>query len=341
MMNNYRNLTIDIVKGAAAILLVWGHFIQLSMWGTELFFENKVFIIYSFHMSLFALISGYLFGNSLKKRNLREFLTSRVTGFLLPVVSWSLIDWLLNGILHGTISLFGLWKNLTGTFLWFLWSIFAAQLISSLIEKKIPVQYRWLGFIGGYFLMYCFPNPEMNLFLYPFIVIGFLCNKKDISTLKMGNWIWISVPIWITLLLFFNKECYIYTTGISVWKSEIETWRHLLINCYRYVIGFTGSISVILLINVISKSITKINKFATFGKYSMQIYILQGFAFKIYSKLIRILIDRMGYNPLIENQVLLSLVYTPIMAMVLCIVMIGITKIIEKMHGINLICFGR
>lgn len=189
--------------------------------------------------------------------------------------------------------------------------------------------------------MYCFPNPEMNLFLYPFIVIGFLCSKKNISTLNIGNWKWISVPIWIILLVFFSKDCYIYTTGISIWKSEIDTWRHLIINCYRYVIGFAGSISVILFSSVISKSITKVNKFTEFGKYSMQIYILQGFTFKIYSKLIRELIEQMGYNPLVENQILFSLVYTPILAMVSCIVMIGITKIIEKMHGINLICFGR
>lgn len=50
----------------------------------------------------------------------------------------------INSILHGTISLFGLWKNLTGSFLWFLWSIFAAQFIISLIEKKIPDRYKWV-----------------------------------------------------------------------------------------------------------------------------------------------------------------------------------------------------
>lgn len=247
----------------------------------------------------------------------------------------------INSILHGTISLFGLWKNLTGSFLWFLWSIFAAQFIISLIEKKIPDRYKWVGFIDGYFVMYCFPNPEMNLFLYPFIVMGFLCSKKDISILEVGNWKWISVPIWIILLAFFSKDCYIYTTGISVWKSDMEIWRHLLINCYRYIIGFAGSIFVILASSVISKSITKLNKFELLGKYSMQIYILQGFAFKIYSKLVRVLIAQMGYNPLIGNQILLSLVLSPIVAIFLCLVMIGITKIIEKIYGMNLIYFGR
>ena len=54
-MENYRNLMIDIVKGIATLLVVWGHFIQFSMWGAEAFFENEVFIIiYSFHMPLFG-----------------------------------------------------------------------------------------------------------------------------------------------------------------------------------------------------------------------------------------------------------------------------------------------
>lgn len=98
---------------------------------------------------------------------------------------------------------------------------------------------------------------------------------------------------------------------------------------------------MILASSVISKSITKLNKFELLGKYSMQIYILQGFAFKIYSKLVRVLIAQMGYNPLIGNQILLSLVLSPIVAIFLCLVMIGITKIIEKIYGMNLIYFGR
>ena len=49
----------DLLKGIAIFLVVWGHTIQYGGSGS-IFFDNKAFIfIYSFHMPLFLLISGY------------------------------------------------------------------------------------------------------------------------------------------------------------------------------------------------------------------------------------------------------------------------------------------
>ena len=53
---------IDFVKGIAIFLMLWGHCIQFCAVGDFDFFENWVFkLIYSFHMPLFMLVSGYLF----------------------------------------------------------------------------------------------------------------------------------------------------------------------------------------------------------------------------------------------------------------------------------------
>ena len=58
-----RNYYIDAAKGLAIFLMLWGHCIQSCVVGSDVdFFENTVFkAIYSFHMPLFMLISGYLF----------------------------------------------------------------------------------------------------------------------------------------------------------------------------------------------------------------------------------------------------------------------------------------
>lgn len=59
-----RELYPDIIKGIAIILVVLGHCIQFgSAFSTNLlFFKSSIFIaIYSFHMPLFMLISGYFF----------------------------------------------------------------------------------------------------------------------------------------------------------------------------------------------------------------------------------------------------------------------------------------
>lgn len=61
-----RNSFIDFVKGVLIFLVVLGHCIQYGSgkyyFTRQSYFENILFkIIYSFHMPLFSLISGFLF----------------------------------------------------------------------------------------------------------------------------------------------------------------------------------------------------------------------------------------------------------------------------------------
>lgn len=63
------DIRLDIIKGIAIILVVMGHCIQYGSgndyYTSALFFEENIFkFIYSFHMPLFMLISGYVFGFS-------------------------------------------------------------------------------------------------------------------------------------------------------------------------------------------------------------------------------------------------------------------------------------
>ena len=65
---------IDVAKGIAIILMLMGHFIPFN---TILYT-----IIYSFHMSLFVFVSGYLY----KKCGIKEFLCKTIKLYLLYVV---------------------------------------------------------------------------------------------------------------------------------------------------------------------------------------------------------------------------------------------------------------
>ena len=62
---------LDRLKGVAGILTLFGHVIIMGngevFRETDLYFNDKVFqLIYSFHMPLFMLISGFLFGRSVR-----------------------------------------------------------------------------------------------------------------------------------------------------------------------------------------------------------------------------------------------------------------------------------
>lgn len=84
-----RNLYIDIVKGIAIILVVYGHCIEY--YSTEylngnFFYSDLIHkIIYSFHMPLFMLVSGYLFYGSIRKHLWICNFKSRFTKLLLPI----------------------------------------------------------------------------------------------------------------------------------------------------------------------------------------------------------------------------------------------------------------
>lgn len=61
-----RDIFYDIVKGIAIVLVVFGHCIQYGSGehyeNARLFMDEWLYkLIYSFHMPLFALISGYFF----------------------------------------------------------------------------------------------------------------------------------------------------------------------------------------------------------------------------------------------------------------------------------------
>ena len=70
-MNYKRKIFLDEIKGLAMILTVFGHAIQngsgAEFYENQLYFDNSMFkFIYSFHMPLFMLVSGYLFSYSIK-----------------------------------------------------------------------------------------------------------------------------------------------------------------------------------------------------------------------------------------------------------------------------------
>lgn len=83
---------LDATKGIAIILMILGHCIQLSYVSDEGFFENIVFkLIYSFHMPLFMIISGFLFAGTVERKSLLQIIYSKVTNILFPILIWNFI----------------------------------------------------------------------------------------------------------------------------------------------------------------------------------------------------------------------------------------------------------
>lgn len=102
---------LDIVKGVAIFSVVLGHCIQYGS-GAEfleenLFFYNDIYrFIYSWHMPLFMLVSGYLFSFSVKRHEWSSLLKNRFNQLLLPILSWSLLVAIVLRTMGGTLVCF-------------------------------------------------------------------------------------------------------------------------------------------------------------------------------------------------------------------------------------------
>lgn len=81
-----RNTTISILKGIGILLMVFGHSFNQG-------YIND--LIYSFHMPLFFIASGFFFKLN-NVNNLKSYAIKKVNGLYLPFIKWSLIFLLLH-----------------------------------------------------------------------------------------------------------------------------------------------------------------------------------------------------------------------------------------------------
>ena len=255
--------------------------------------ENNVFkFIYSFHMPLFMLLSGYLFYQSCNKHSFPENLLSRFTTLFIPIIMWNIIPFI-KYTWHDRPHTFGyLFKTYISTMMensWFLWAIFYcsfAVLIVNRFFKDCLIIY-----LIGLLLTFVIPDSR-NLFLYkfmyPYFVIGYFYRKKEEAYIEEANaflnnnskLFGASAVIFAILLCFFNNDSYIYTSHYTLLGKEILP--QLGIDVYRFTIGLFGSIFIImLLLKIFPKLGEKITKvFSVIGIHSLGIYMISGLLFQ-------------------------------------------------------------
>ncbi len=145
-----RSNLVDIVKGVAIILVVYGHTaqgMQHRSWWTGSRAEFSDAFIYSFHMPVFFFVAGLFVTGSIAKRGARRFTVEKVKTILYPYVLFAV----LNSILDPLIGRFKVssmpfhWQrfltNLTdGESSWFLFTLFFC-LMFALLTDALP---HWL-----------------------------------------------------------------------------------------------------------------------------------------------------------------------------------------------------
>ena len=136
----------------------------------------------------------------------------------------------------------------------------------------------------------------------------------------------INTIIFILLLIPFTKEDYIYLTGMNI----IGNYKQLFIDLYRYLIGLSGSIEILLLMKI---TLPKINdnikdKLIYLGKNTLGIYIISS------------LIQPNLLPKLTENLSNINYLYTIIQSIIILVITIVIIEIIKKSKILNKYLLG-
>lgn len=286
-----RKIYLDVVKGIAIISVVLGHCIQFGsgreFLQSEAFFADAVFkAIYGCHMALFMLVSGYLFGISLKRHTWSQVFASRFTSLLLPLMSWGLIGVVVAVIhYHGIVPLLKaiVWQYLYH--MWFIWAIFYNSLFV-LMLRRFCKDSALIYFIA-WLLLFVIPdafNLSLYKYMYPYFLCGYLTCKFDLLARLQdricSNWglLMACAVSYVLLMQFFVYESYIYTSHYSIvnFKTGAFDWWKLGNDIYRMVTAFAGSGLVLLSVYTLWKKTSWFpiwKLIAKLGKASLVVYL--------------------------------------------------------------------
>lgn len=326
----------DIIKLIAIFLVIWGHCIQ-GFFSTDCANSPIFRIIYSFHMPLFMMISGY-FSVSSMAMDSRNFLKKKISQLIYPCITWGIILWivleLMNSFHYGNkyFSIVGLISDFYWlSDFWFLKSCFICYLLVFLGAYSKTKKPTWMFTT---LIISQFISPFFVSFLYPCFLIGYELKQNKVFFTKILSYKHLFLIIFIIMLVFWDKEMWIRSHGIptGILTANLNDWMVLLFSrLYRLLIGIIGSIAFFTInydfFNKTLKCPKVYSLYADWGRYTLRIYILQNIILEkgicSYIKL-----DQMDF-------LTFNFVITPSASLFILIICVYLAKIIERYPPLN------
>ena len=328
---------IDCLKLFAIFLVVWGHSMHHLGWEKEQFYTGVDGWIYSFHMPLFMILSGFF---SVKLLEGKFEWKQRFINLIIPCI---------------TFGLFCIIVGINSLNFWFLKSLFICYLIVGLyclkkVNNGTQQMIKFILLIVACFII--FPLlPHIPLlgaykvdFMLPCFSFGIMLRKYFEFFKRHYIKIFIS-----SFVLFFIGSC--YWTKDSVWYSSIPNWidyKELIINrqvifhpsslfenIFRYVVGFAGSMTFFCLfyrlskIHFFDKCMTKIS---IGGRYTLHVYLMQSFL--VEQNCLKVSVPT-------DNTLLYCYVYTFLYSLLIVGVCIFVAYWLMKNNYIAFLLFGK
>jgi fucose 4-O-acetylase-like acetyltransferase len=331
---------IDSLKGFAIFLVLWGHSIQYLKNGAD-YFDNPVFeFIYSFHMPLFFMISGFFFKSSLKL-NFRDFICKKFIQLLLPCFIWALIfvviDMSVSIVREVDFNWTDALKRIINPFrwpFWFLRELFISYVITYIAYKLLKKE--WLVVLLTALFVLIMPYGYMQRFLLPMFLIGiFIKDKYQLISQHLNKISLVSACLFGICLLFWDSNYTVYITDFPSLFNILKTRFSisiLSIALFRLLTGFLGSMFFFALFQKVYRKNCFFSQVEKVGVQTLSIYIVQ-------TTLLEIIINRILDFPT-ANIWIYSLIITPVIALLALVVCMGIIYVVSKNKYAKFLLFG-
>ena len=279
-VNSNRIPWIDIAKGITILLVIIGHTVQTGGWVRN--------FIFSFHMPLFFILSGYTFHTAKTKNELGAHLRKNIRHLLLPCLLVSVISvlWQWHLTPHTDMStLYAISKRMADALwygsgvkvhahpaagaIWFIISLFWAKLIIDIVSllfrtPKIGYLFTFLGIIGmvaGIRDKWMVQNFDVTLVAVFFIYIGMLWRANESIIQKWeAPFFALSVSLWTAALSY----------GIYI---ELAS-RHYPYTSVSVIEALAGTFAVCMLCKTLSENHITSEIFTFLGKHTLSIFFV-------------------------------------------------------------------
>ncbi len=265
---------IDLLKGFAIILVLLGHSIRnnyINLTTISIWCEILSSIIYSFHMALFFLISGFLFGN--RPIKYKDLITKKFKRLLIPYLLLSSCTFFFRAMLpqyvhkNVDITIFAYFDTviLNGGHYWFVYCLLIVFLIFPLIQRasvKLPY-----GHYISFFILTLLAVVPTDIDYLEFSNVTENLIYFFIGNILKNNYTGFKKNFSDNYLLLILIPCFFFLNNTGIHSVYVE---HIV----KIILAVTGSwISYILVLKINSITIQKLLTIC--GLYSLQLYLLE------------------------------------------------------------------
>ena len=328
MATRNRIIYLDIVKLFTIYLVIMGHVIAMMTNGL-IVGEKLNSLIYSFHMPLFMLLSGFFVSSKSEDIPIINIVTKKAKQLLLPSITCTAICLLYLWLVREHVNIR---DEIIGNS-WFLKTLFVYYILFCVLRKTgLNIWLLMPLSCGVLFILPHASSLQANL-LFPYFWGGYLIKRYKLLEKLTFSWSYAILSLLLfaglyTLQRYWNIPNYIEINIITL-QSQ---WYLILI---RYCVAFAGSIATILTISIIYKSIKKYpitTKCARYGKWTLGIYILQTIL------VVNVFPDTQAWN--VESEWLLDFVIAPLLSLAFLILCIYLIHLISKNKTLDILFFG-